>query len=227
MSDPLSRSPSPVPISLYTGGDPPPFQPGPLNFDYVLAGNGLFLRACQGGLEISVPVTSLRGLPPLVPAIRWDYPLIPAALVQEIVTQALLARDLGGGLVEILFYLVFEYEGWQLHIPDQEQRAGSVIVREPGAFVRTQVELHSHGALRPYFSPTDNRGEGLLRIYAVMGGLETHPAIKVRIGAYGVYQMIPAGMVFDLAGTELVDGWFDDALGELWQKGSDGDGPAF
>lgn len=212
MSSPFAEAP--VPISLYSGGDLPPFQPGPLNFDYLLAGNGLFLRGRQSGLEIVVPVSMIRGLPLLVPGIRWDYPLVPPTLVAQMLHQACQARTPDGGLLEILFYLTYEDKSWQLHTPEQDQTPGSVLAREVGVWPRTLIEVHSHGALRPFFSATDNRSEGLLRIYAVLGRVGTSPAILTRGGAYGVYLPVPASMIFDLTGTEIVDEWFSDGFGQ-------------
>lgn len=68
---------------------------------------------------------------------------------------------------------------------------------------RLYIEVHSHHTMAPFFSATDDRDEIGFKIYAVIGRLDTRPAILCRVGIYGHYQEIPASWVFEIpAGIE-------------------------
>ncbi len=203
-------------LTPYAGGALPPFSPGIFSYDYLLAQNGVFVRGQRDGMEAIFPVPTVRGrLGRLSPAFHWDYPLVSAPLVSEILAAARAARDEQGRLIERLFYLrCHPLAGWTVQVPEQTATRASV---SPGpsaqdGFGEVLIELHSHGALPPFFSQTDNASEGLLRLYAVLGQVEEAPTLRARVGVYSYWWELPAEAIFELAGTGVAA-----ALeGEVW-----------
>jgi hypothetical protein len=195
-------------LTPYAGGALPPFSPGVFSYDYLLAQNGLFVRGQRDGLEAIFPVAGrVRGrLGALAPTFCWNYPLVPAPLMSEILAACAAARDEQGRLIERLFYLrCHPLAGWSIQLPEQTATRTSV---SPGpsaqdGFGEVLIELHSHGALPPFFSQTDNASEGLLRLYAVLGRVDAQPTLRVRVGVYSYWWELPAEAVFALGGTEV------------------------
>jgi hypothetical protein len=143
-------------------------------YAYILAGNGIFVKANREGLDVLIPVShsKIAGLPPLTPYVKLPC-RVPANLL-------LTALELSRQVVpnEILFWFNRD-EDWKM-------------------------DLHSHGVLPPFFSPTDDRDEQGFRIYAVIGEVDRSPGIRVRVGVYGHYFDVPASQVFEVP-TELLD----------------------
>jgi len=67
----------------------PPIQPG-VPYEYILAGNGVHLRAERAGLEVMFPISSVqvRGLPALEPYLSLKSPKIPASALVFILEEA-------------------------------------------------------------------------------------------------------------------------------------------
>ena len=188
----LLRTPDPPPITAQL-------------YEYVLAGNGLFVRGRREGLTACLPLApaEVRGLPWLAPGIRLGYPLIPAGAVEKMLDISRSAcRD--GEIVEALFHLEFQVDvgRWLLHIPPQDGRPGHVRPTETGpgsSFARALVEVHSHHRLPAYFSPTDDADERSgFRIYGVLGSIFTRPVLRLRVGLHGYLWPIPPTDVFEL-----------------------------
>lgn len=106
---------------LVTGSELPRYSAS--LYDYLVGGNGVFLRSSREGLEVILPVSlcEIRGLAPIEPFVRLAYPRVPASLVQEMHEYALSARDAEDRPVEMLFHLEWWQDHWRLNIPDQEQ----------------------------------------------------------------------------------------------------------
>lgn len=164
-------------------------------YQYVVAANGLFVRAERPGLSALVPLHRLdgvRGLQSLQPYVRIRP--VPEHMVKGIFQTAV--KYIGR---EILYYFRMETDGWRASAPQQVQSAGSVTPVDPyAAGENTLIELHSHHRMAAYFSSTDNREEQGFRVYAVIGGLDSAPSIRVRVGIYGHFWQCPASWVFCL-----------------------------
>lgn len=199
-----------------TGGKLPPYSAS--LYDYLVAGNGVFLRSRREGLEVILPVTSceIRGLAPVEPFVRLAYPRVPAPLVQEMLEYALCAQDAEESPVEMLFHLEWRQDHWQLNIPDQEQTVTSVIPTDDGpgsSYATALIDLHSHHQMGAFFSRTDDQDERKgFRIYAVLGCIFTRPELLVRAGCEGAFLVIPATQIF-----ELPEGVVDAAT--AWEDG--------
>jgi hypothetical protein len=190
----------------------PPLNPQHL-FDYLLAGNGLFIRSARPELVACVPVAvcPVRGLPPLEPQVRLRPPRVPGWLVVEIRARARSERGPGGEPVEALYHLTWDAKTWQWRLdkPRQVQRPASV---EPlGPFAGTSyathvVDVHTHPMNFRDFSLTDDVSEaGRLRLSAVLADLWGRPCLRLRATVFGHLWDVPASAAFELP-DGLVDG---------------------
>ena len=166
--------------------------------EYWLAGNGVFLRAQRNGIDVCVQLCTLNipGLPKLKPYFNFDYPPIPQHLV-----STLLELSTAAGQEEVLFYLAFTDDNWQLIIPDQVATEYNVTPIDPlnPFYELAIVEVHSHHRMAAEFSLADDKEEaGKFRLFAVLGEIFTNPTINVRLGIYNHFQLLAASKVFQL-----------------------------
>ena len=170
-------------------------------FDYVLAGNGLFVRGAREGLSVCFPVSNfeVRGLPELSASFELKHERVPLHQAQAMVGMSTHFAERG---LETLFHFTLDDQGhWRLHNPEQMRKPSSCRPMHDGpgsTYERAFIEAHSHHSMRAYFSSVDNRDETGFRIYAVMGELFKEPRIRVRVGVYGHFWEIPAEWVFEL-----------------------------
>lgn len=165
-----------------------------LAYDYVLAGDGLYLVAENDALSVRVPVArcAVRGLPPLYPSCTLKHGRLPQAAWETIVATAE-ARSLGGREV-LLVARRDDLFGYRLVRPPQLAGPTGVVYRPPSDAV---LEIHSHCAYSAHFSATDDRDEQGMRVYGVLGRLGTdHPEVALRVGAYGHFMPLPWEAVF-------------------------------
>ncbi len=180
-------------------------------YSYIFAGNGVFCYARRPGLEALAPVGRggmvVRGLAEVQPFVILER-LVPLLILQKILLEAGAAFPL-----EMLFTLHLEENGWRLLIPQQVQTPGSCVpvARSGEEVTGALIELHSHGAHAPYFSPMDDRDEQGFRVFSVIGALGEKPSIRTRVGVFGIYWEIPSRWIYILPGG-LVDA-VDDAEG--------------
>jgi PRTRC genetic system protein A len=167
--------------------------------EYWLAGNGIFVRAARLGLSACVPISNcaIAGLPAITPYVQLEYPLVPPALVLEMLHHSQAVGDR-----EILFYLWFANGKWQLDIPKQLATSGSVrpLTASLGtAYETASIEIHSHHSTSAGFSAIDDLEEsGKFRIFGVLGEILTRPTLNLRIGIYSHFWQIPACWIFHL-----------------------------
>ena len=168
----------------------PTGEPG-LFYDYVMAGNGLFVRA-QGpllGAMVCIAPARVRGLMPLEEKVELTKGRIPRYI------EHLAIRILTTDRYREQFLAVTWDGEYRLEEPPQEgSRGGVTYVRLPN----TVMDIHSHGDMRAFFSWTDNRDEQGLRLYMVVGRLDTLiPEIDIRLGVYGYFAPLLIEDVFE------------------------------
>src|SRR5438093_10258938 len=171
-------------------------------YDYVLAANGLFVRAERPGLRALVPLApcELRGLNPVEPYVELLIPRVPAALVAKALSLAVVEAGPDGEPREVLFHLLWR-DGWRLLRPHQEQGFASVRPLGPAlgsSYEQALVELHSHHGMRLGFSALDDEEETGFRLYAVLADIFLRPTLFARVSVYGYHAPIPAATVFEL-----------------------------
>lgn len=166
------------------------------SYEFVLAGNGVFLRAAKPGLFVQFPLAHcpVRGLPPLSPYFNMEAPRVPRLLVEELLSAAMAQT------AEILFYLSWEQDHWQLSIPGQAQDVACVTPNEIAGeqYRHALIECHSHGSMKAFFSQQDNQDEQGFRLYAVLGSIKEQPTLRTRVGVFGYFWEVPSTDVFEL-----------------------------
>ncbi|NEO33152.1 MAG: hypothetical protein F6K36_22550 [Symploca sp. SIO3C6] len=169
-------------------------------FEYLFAGNGVFVRGVRPGLQVIMPVhlynMPIRGLSELKPQLKLEPYPIPKDILISIWRQSCLARN-DRGLIEILFHIQHRRDGWELRVPEQTQQTWQCQTTQP--YHEAIAEFHSHGSGTASFSATDNAEEDGFRLYGIIGRLHTiHPEILIRAGLFGHFLIVPASCVFDL-----------------------------
>ncbi|HEU5423016.1 MAG TPA: Mov34/MPN/PAD-1 family protein [Nitrolancea sp.] len=174
-------------------------SPRGLAYDYVLAGDGLWLTAANAALTVRVPVArcTVRGLPPVGSACILRHGRIPGWIWAACVAITQLWATMG---VEILLLVTCDVAGrYALVIPEQAASTARVRYTPPMLPVGTSIvlALHSHHQLPAYFSGTDDGDEQSLALYAVVGRLDTaRPEVALRAGVYGAWLPVPWADVF-------------------------------
>jgi PRTRC genetic system protein A len=170
-------------------------------YAYLMAGNGIFLKAGRPGLEVLIPVSKLRiaALPDLIPYVR------PSRRIPRHLLQKALEISQQSFPNEIMIWFNLD-DQWSMDVPQQAVRPSRAVPldRHDPRGTQALIDLHSHGSLPPFFSRTDNMDEQSFRIYAVLGEVDGAPRICVRVGVYGNYFNIPASTVFEMP-SEIVD----------------------
>lgn len=179
-----------------------------LAYDYVLAGDGLYLVTENHLLSVRIPVArcTVRGLPPLYPACVLKQGRLPALLWEKIIT---LAYACARHEREVLCAITgCDNGGYCLAVPHQIVGRDNVFYRPLQDGV---LEIHSHHRYPAYFSPTDDADEQRLCLYGVVGRLDSpHPEVALRVGAYGHSLPVPWESVFDGGRDSFRDVSFDE-----------------
>jgi len=180
----------------------PPIEAGKL-IEYVIAGNGVFVRARRDEMEAMIPVSrgEIRGLQQVQPYVRLAAGKVPLALSCATLNE--FQKDMP---LESLVWIGLEAGRWKVVKPRQIQSEAAVRPENPydpqgaAAF----LDVHSHNHMEPFFSTDDDRDENGFRLYAVFGLLDSAPCAAVRVGIYGYFWHLDAGSVFELP-EELQD----------------------
>lgn len=184
-----------VTYHVYTSEPLPPNNA--LAYQYILAGNGLFIRADTPlfSARICLRTAIVRGLPPLIPHWQMKVPRIPGELLYTVYQDAVQARQSNGTLREVLYQ--FHHNGARVLLKKPRQHGSAAAVIAAGSpDPAILCDLHSHGNMAAFFSTTDNADEQGLRLYAVIGRLDTRPEIRLRLGLYGYWHALPVTAVF-------------------------------
>jgi PRTRC genetic system protein A len=183
---------------------------GDVLYQYVLAGNGLFIRAEDSRLEACVPVSEARlnGLASVEPYARLKVDRIDGRYLKAILASA--RRRMPNEAMYQFTYNGAQHNAvtqtWRCAMPSQAGSPTALRFDDNGQAV---VDLHSHNSMGAFFSETDDADEQGLRFYAVIGRIATDtPEIRVRVGVYGRHLDVPADMLFDDLGP------FADRLSE-------------
>jgi PRTRC genetic system protein A len=183
-----------------------------LAYDYMLAGDGLYLVTGNRYLDVRVPVApaTVRGLPLIYPSFTLRTGRLPEVLWEQILRTA---YAFGAEGDEVLLAVTHdERSGYRLVHPAQIAGALRVVYRPVGDVV---LEIHSHHRYAARFSPTDDADEQGLALYGVVGRLDhERPEVALRVGAYGHFLPVPWESVFDGDRGTFRDAYFDPP-GEL------------
>lgn len=159
-------------------------------YDYILAGNGLFIEAHNRSLEARIPVNrcQVRGLAPLENKVILTYGSIPRRFFE-------LALDIFLADISTEHYVaVTAQNGYEFYMPIQDKSAAGVHY-EVGDNIL--LDIHSHGIMGAHFSGTDDKDELGMGLFAVIGRLDKVPVVRLRIGVYGYFEPLSWNQVFD------------------------------
>jgi PRTRC genetic system protein A len=177
--------------------------PSGLAYDYILAGDGVFVASANSLLEVRIPVAGavIRGLHPAYALCTLVHGRIPEHISDALLCCVRLAGIAG---CEVLAAVAHDAErGYHVVVP--EQRVGPTTV-EYERHERWLLEVHSHVDGRAYFSSTDSADEQRLRLYGVIGRLDQQrPQVALRVGAYGYFLQLPWTSVFEGDHSEIDD----------------------
>lgn len=163
-----------------------------LGYQYVIAGNGLFIRAEDSRMSACIPIvlTQLHGLADIEPHVILKVPRVPNAFLRSILESA--RRHLPN---EAMYQLWFDGNSWRVSMPAQSTTPTAARFQDNGA---TVIDLHSHGAMDAFFSPTDDGDERGFRLYVVIGNVNTErPTLCARVGVYGHHWNIAPEIIFE------------------------------
>lgn len=167
------------------------------SWDIITAGDGIWLAADNPALALRVPVAPchIRGLAPIGPACALRHGPVPQACWDEAV--ALCRWHAARGHEFLVLVTLGERGAYRLVAPWQTPTASRVEYALPEGLGLPVIHLHSHHALRAYFSATDDADERGLALYGVVGQLDTPaPEVALRAGAFGHWLALPWSQVF-------------------------------
>ncbi len=162
-----------------------------VGYDYILAGNGVFVQAEGPDLTARVQLAKcqVRGLDEATEKVELHHGKIPGELLAAAMLWFRETPDR-----ERYFAIGWNGKKYSVNVPEQTGRATSL---EYQPLEGMTLEFHSHGRMPAFFSKTDDRDEQGFRVYGVMGKLDQKvPTIALRVGIYGHFQEIRREDVF-------------------------------
>ena len=173
-------------------------------FEYLMAGNGLFIRARRREFSVCLPLCreAIKGLPSVTSGIVWHKPKIPSSIWQQILENARWANDFTEFKEDV--YVVFWLEAiseWRWKkISKERQRAATIADDTLQEYGEACIELHTHPDGAIHFSLSDDRDEsGKFRIFGILTDVHsTLPKIRFRCGVYDYFAQIPADYVSEM-----------------------------
>jgi PRTRC genetic system protein A len=173
-------------------------------FEYLMAGNGLFIRAKRREFSVCLPVCHepIKGLPEVNGGINWHKPRIPSNLWQQILENAREASDSIQFREDV--YVVFWHEAtsqWCWKNIGKERRLASTIADDSlSEYGEACIELHTHPDGVIHFSSADDRDEsGKFRIFGILIDIHSqNPKIRFRCGVYDYFAQIPTDYISEM-----------------------------
>ena len=166
-------------------------------YEYLLAGNGLLLRATREEFTASLPIAyrEVKGLPEIFVGLRWHRPRIASAIWDEILMHARKSHT-AAHFKENVYLIYWDKirEIWSWRAAGRNNSWAATIADDQlPEYADACIELHTHppGALN--FSGADDKDEsGKFRIFGILVDVHDKPKIRFRCGIYDQFVQIPA-----------------------------------
>lgn len=134
-----------------------PLQPGGVR--YLIAAGGMYVEARSRALHVCLPLARWQGRLPLGEAKPFAMP--SAGPIPEAMLRRFMAQSSAASPCETAALIVLRQGGYELIQPENQQAnpervSYSVRGIDP---LDVLVDMHSHGADRAYFSPTDDQDD--------------------------------------------------------------------
>ena len=164
-------------------------------YEYVMAGNGLFVRAQRTEFTATIPVcrVSIKGLPEIQAGIVWHKPKISSRIWEEILENAKADSDPINFKED--FYAVFWSDArgdWDWAAIGRERSLASTIADDKKVeYSAACLELHTHPPGAIHFSRADDRDEsGKFRLFGILTDIYQQPKIRLRCGVYDYFEQL-------------------------------------
>ncbi len=178
-------------------------------YEYVMAGNGLFVRARRTEFTATIPVcrVSVKGLPDIQTGIIWHKPKINSRIWQEILENAKANSDAEDFKED--FYAVFwsdARDDWDWAAIGRERSLASTIADDKKVeYAAACLELHTHPPGAIHFSRADDRDEsGKFRLFGILTDIYQQPKIRLRCGVYDYFEQLTTDEVGEMP-DEILD----------------------
>ncbi|MGD9563892.1 MAG: Mov34/MPN/PAD-1 family protein [Pyrinomonadaceae bacterium] len=172
-------------------------------YEYVLAGNGVVLKARRDEFTVSVPLVyrEIKGLPEAFVGIKWHKPRIPGRIWDEICLHATIHNS-KDDFKEELYLINWDRgsESWQWCTSGRDRTWASTIAddRTP-EYSEACIEVHTHPRGAYQFSSADDRDEsGKFRIFGIIVDVHDKPKVRFRCGIYDHLIPIPFSWIGNL-----------------------------
>ena len=172
-------------------------------YEYLLAGNGVILRAQRKEFAVSVPLVfrEIKGLPTGFVGIRWLKPKVPSRVWDEICKHARISNSKENFREELyLIYWDSERYAWQWSTSSRDRTYASTIAddRRP-EYSEACIEIHTHPEGAYQFSSADDRDEsGKFRIFGIIADVHDKPKFRFRCGIYDHLTPVPFSWIGNL-----------------------------
>lgn len=173
-------------------------------YEYLMAGNGVFVRAERDEFKISLPISNvkIKGLPDETSGIYWKKPQITENLWKEILENARDGNDCRNFKEDVFVIYWFKNECvWKWRRVGRERTSVATIADDTlEEYADACIELHTHPAGAIHFSRADDGDEtGKFRIFGILIDIYSQtPKIRFRCGVYEHFVQIPVEFVGDI-----------------------------
>lgn len=163
----------------------------PGGYDYVWAGNGVFISAENKHLKVRIPVGEFktRGLDDVQPLLELKHGKLSPTAMEFITRQMMQDTE-----KENFYVVTWDDPYYKIRRPQQVDTVAGVKYE---CLDNVVFEFHSHGNIGCFFSSVDDHDEQGLAIYGVIGGMKEYPpAGMLRLGVYGYFHYLQEEEIF-------------------------------
>lgn len=180
---------------------------------WVVGANGVFKRGVNDQLDLLAAVElfgrPIPGLANLVAHVRWTAwsGRLAGSLLGPLLSNARQAMA-GNAILRPIEkqYFFVARDGLRVVAPLAQDGSPASLRYAMPTRGTVLLDLHSHHAMRAYFSAIDDADDTGLSVSAVIGNIYARPEIVVRVNVYGHRWPVPALTVFDDLGP-FTDRW--------------------
>jgi len=169
-------------------------------YEYLLAGNGVLLRAQREEFTVSVPMMfrEIKGLPDAFVGIKWHVPRVPQRIWEEVFAHAEINNPNRTFKEELyLVYWAKTHSVWRWCTSSKDRSYASTIADDSRPeYSEACIEVHTHPPGAYQFSGADDADEsGKFRIFGIIADVQDEPKIRFRCGIYDHLVPIPFSWV--------------------------------
>ncbi len=204
-----ARFPSPIPFIGHRIAKESYEPVEAILYEYVLAGNGVLLKAQREEFTVSVPLIyrEIKGLPEVFVGIKWHKPRVPERIWDEIFFHAKI-HDSNDNFKEELYLIYWDRrsDSWQWCTSGRDRTWASTIADDTRPeYADACIEVHTHPPGAYQFSRADDRDEsGKFRIFGIIADVHDKPRVRFRCGIYDHLIPIPFSWIGHLP-SRVVD----------------------